>query len=196
MGSLSFVFLAWASYALALALLRPRGGGAAPGDGPSLAQRTGGSTLALATACFVLIDVIIDPLAIRGDRWFLGRIFEYPNGGIYFGVPLSNFAGWGVVGAVGLGLYAALDRRWEQRGRPALTPRRRGFAAGAALWFGVAAFSLIITFAIGEAALGLVGLALAGALAALLSLSKGAARAVAWSPGRAARTWHGETFRP
>lgn len=63
-------------------------------------------------------------------------------------------------------------------------------------WFGVAAFSLIITFAIGEVALGLVGLAIAGALAALLSLSRGAARAVGWSPGRAARTWQRETFRP
>ena len=29
-----------------------------------------------------------------GDRWFLGRMYYYPEGGIYFGVPLSNFVGW------------------------------------------------------------------------------------------------------
>ena len=38
-------------------------------------------------------------------RWFLGRIFYYPEGGVYFGVPLSNFAGWMIVGMVGVGGY-------------------------------------------------------------------------------------------
>ncbi len=46
----------------------------------------------------MLLDVVIDPLAVRGDRWFLGRVFDYPSGGVYFGVPLSNFAGWLLVG--------------------------------------------------------------------------------------------------
>ncbi len=45
------------------------------------------------------LDVVIDPLAVRGDRWFLGRIFYYPEPGWYFGVPAANFAGWVVVGA-------------------------------------------------------------------------------------------------
>ena len=45
------------------------------------------------------LDVVIDPLAVRGDRWFLGRIFYYPEPGWYFGVPIANFAGWVVVGA-------------------------------------------------------------------------------------------------
>src|SRR3546814_3647402 len=44
-------------------------------------------------------------LAVRGDRWFLGHIFYYPDGGAYFGVPLTNFAGWMVVGMVSIGGY-------------------------------------------------------------------------------------------
>ena len=32
------------------------------------------------------LDLVIDPLAVRGDRWFLGRIFYYPEPGRYFGV--------------------------------------------------------------------------------------------------------------
>ncbi|HYB73844.1 MAG TPA: carotenoid biosynthesis protein [Candidatus Sulfotelmatobacter sp.] len=185
--SLSFTFLAWASYALALLLTRPREGTGAP----SIVRRGAPGTLGLAVACFVLIDVIIDPLAVRGDRWFLGKIFEYPDGGAYFGVPLSNFVGWAVVGALGFALYARLDRRWEARGRP--LPTRAGVALpwGGALWFAVAAFILLITFALGEVALGFVGLTIAGMLAGLL-----AARRAETLPGRAARAWQRETSNP
>ena len=51
----------------------------------------------------MLLDVVIDPVAVRGDRRFLGHIFFYPEGGAYFGVPVFNFAGWTVVGMVGIG---------------------------------------------------------------------------------------------
>ncbi|MHB1285323.1 MAG: carotenoid biosynthesis protein [Leptospirales bacterium] len=55
---------------------------------------------AMAILFFVLVDVVIDPVSLRGNRWFLGQIYYYPRGGIYFGVPLSNFIGWGVVGVL------------------------------------------------------------------------------------------------
>lgn len=191
MDSLSFTFLAWASYALALSLIRARGGRAGRGDAVPLDRRTAPRTLALATACFVLIDVIIDPLAVRGDRWFLGKIFEYPHGGAYFGVPLSNFGGWAAVGGLGFALYAALDRRWEARGRPLPARAAAALSWGAALWFGVAAFNLLITFGIGEVPLGLAGLTIVGTLAALL-----AAGDAAPLPGRAARAYHREISGP
>lgn len=174
---LSFPFLAWAAYALALVLTAGRGGAEA-------GRRTAPATLLLTVALFVLNDVIIDPLAVRGDRWFLGRIFEYPNGGAYFGVPLWNFAGWAVVGAVGFTLYAALDRRWKSRSVRFLAPAPAALYGGAALWFGVAAFNLAITFAIGELVLGLAGLLIVGILAAALTR-----RGAAALPGRAARAW-------
>ncbi|MHB1605163.1 MAG: carotenoid biosynthesis protein [Leptospirales bacterium] len=60
---------------------------------------------AVATVFFVLIDVVIDPVSLRGNRWFLGQIYYYPEGGAYFGVPLSNFIGWGVVGVLILLLW-------------------------------------------------------------------------------------------
>lgn len=53
-----------------------------------------------ALIAFVLIDVVIDPASLRGNRWFLGQIYYYPAGGRYFGVPLANFAGWAVVGTL------------------------------------------------------------------------------------------------
>src|SRR5207244_4191879 len=76
------------------------------------------------------LDVVIDPLAVRGDRWFLGRIFYYPDGGAYFGVPLSNFAGWTLVGATGVGLYLAIA----------------GGASAGRVWPGVALYYVVLGF--------------------------------------------------
>src|SRR5205809_1050356 len=95
MDSLSFTFLAYASFCLARAALAGR---RLPPWAPALV------TGLLMTA----LDVVIDPLAVRGDRWFLGRIFYYPDGGVYFGVPLSNFAGWALVRATSVGLSLAI----------------------------------------------------------------------------------------
>ncbi|HEU4369460.1 MAG TPA: carotenoid biosynthesis protein [Methylomirabilota bacterium] len=111
MDPLSFSFLAYASFCLARTVLRGR-------QVPPLA-------MALATGgLMMLLDVVIDPVAVRGDRWFLGRVFYYAEAGAYFGVPLSNFAGWVLVGAVGTGAYvccggwleAGLGRRWPDPG--------------------------------------------------------------------------------
>jgi len=92
MDCLSFVFLAYAAFCLARVVQRRT-------DPPA-------PVVALvAGVLMMLLDVVIDPIAVRGDRWFLGRIFYYPEGGVYFGVPVSNFAGWMIVGVVGVGGY-------------------------------------------------------------------------------------------
>jgi putative membrane protein len=106
----------------------------------------------------VLADVIIDPVALRGDRWFLGRIYGYPEPGAYFGIPVANFLGWGVVGLVATGLYHAWERRQPElsaaafRGRAWLCP---------GLYFVILAFNLMVTFALQEWWLGLCGVLLA-----------------------------------
>jgi uncharacterized membrane protein len=88
------------------------------------------------------LDVVIDPLAVRGDRWFLGRVFHYAEPGIYFGVPFSNFAGWALVGALIVAGYLwVLGRRGEPRSSP---------AGGIGLYYGVLCFNLATTGLIGE----------------------------------------------
>jgi uncharacterized membrane protein len=144
MDSLSFTFLAYASFCLARAVL---------GD----AGARGGLAL-VSGALMMLLDVVIDPLAVRGDRWFLGRIFYYPSGGVYFGVPLSNFLGWLLVGAAAVGGYLALVG--EARGR-----HRRG---GVALYYAVVVFNVAVTVWIREWFLAGVGVALHGVMAFLL----------------------------
>jgi len=151
--SLSFSFLLVASYGLAWFLLAGPRAVEVPSVGP--AQEAAGSHprpgrarhLALTTGLFVLIDAVIDPVALRGDRWFLGQIYGYPEPGLYFGVPLANFLGWGVVGITATALYHA----WEGR--------RGGLAAASfagravlcpGLYYLVLAFNLAVTFALGE----------------------------------------------
>lgn len=153
MDSLSFTFLAYVSYVLALAFclpLRRSGRSVRLVDVPQV-RRSWGVWL-LAVLFFVWIDVVIDPLAVRGDRWFLGKIFYYPAGGPYFGVPLSNFAGWAFVGGVSLRLFQWCDR-WWWADRPA-----RPLLSAVWLYYLVLGFNLAVTFWIGEHQLGLAGL--------------------------------------
>jgi uncharacterized membrane protein len=144
MDSLSFTFLTYAAFTLARAALKGR--------------TTSRVTLtAVAGLLMMLIDVVIDPLAVRGDRWFLGRIFDYAEPGVYFGVPLSNFAGWWLVGLVGVGGYLAVAG-------PAGAPIARLWP-GVALYYAVLGFNLTMTAWIGEWVLFAAGATLHVALA-------------------------------
>ncbi|MFI5339655.1 MAG: carotenoid biosynthesis protein [Candidatus Methylomirabilales bacterium] len=161
--SLSFTFLLVASYGLGWFLLA----GARPSERPAFVleakepgalPRPGRARhLILASLLFVLIDVIIDPVALRGDRWFLGQIYGYPEPGVYFGVPLANFLGWGVVGGTATALYHI----WERR-RPAMVVADfDGWAALCpGLYFIVLVFNLAVTFVLGEWRLLLSGMLL------------------------------------
>ncbi len=159
--SLSFSFLLVSSYGLAWMLLAGGRSRIAPGgsiaDPVTLPRPAAWRHLALAAALFVLIDVVIDPVALRGDRWFLGRIYGYPEPGAYFGIPVANFLGWGVVGILAMACYHA----WERARRDAPPGRFRGRALLCPGLYGVVlVFNLAITFAIGEWRLGLCGVLL------------------------------------
>jgi putative membrane protein len=146
--SLSFSFLMVASYGLAWLLLsRRRCAGPEASGSARWPRPRPGRHLGLAAVLMVLIDVVIDPVALRGERWFLGQIYGYPQPGVYFGVPVANFVGWGVVGLVATTLYHAWERRLQPLGSVAL--RGRG-ALCPALYFLVALFNLAITAALGE----------------------------------------------
>lgn len=173
MDSLSFVFLAYASWTMAcLAVLRPlRDGQSRWAFSLPHRDRFGAPVLLLAVVFFVLIDVVVDPIAVRGDRWFLGQIFYYPEGGVYFGVPVSNFVGWGAVGSLIMILFAFLERLIRP-GAPAWAarlPLRPLY--GPALYYIVLAFALTVTWFIGERTLLLVGLFIYGPLTTCLAIT-------------------------
>ena len=205
--SLSFSFLLVASYGLAWFLLA----GGRPGD--RIVADTYGAPrriwprpgrlrhLILASLLFVLIDVVIDPVALRGDRWFLGQMYGYPEPGVYFGVPLANFLGWGVVGVTATALYHLWERRLAdcsavgerrladcsavgERRLPEMGAGRfsRGAALCPGLYFIVLAFNLAVTAALGEWRLLLSGVVLTLPLLLwTLAIFLGA-RAIPWGP--------------
>ena len=132
--SLSFVFLAYAAFCLARLAF-----GGRPVPRWAMALTAGVLMMAL--------DVVIDPLAVMGDRWFLGRVFFYDTPGPYFGVPISNFMGWVIVGTVGVGLYLALGKN----------DSGRRVWPGVALYYAVLGFNLTMTVQIGELLLAVIG---------------------------------------
>ena len=155
---LSFAFLAYASLGLARLIVR-RVGGEPP---------RWGRVAMTAGLLMTWLDAVIDPLAVRGDRWFLGRIFYYPAPGFYFGVPLANFVGWAVLGSAIAAVWLGLERqlggappRWTARlpGRPVYP---------VLLYYLVLAFNLALTAAVAEPGLFWAGVALHLPLAAVV----------------------------
>ncbi|MFN0084167.1 MAG: carotenoid biosynthesis protein [Blastocatellia bacterium] len=182
MDSLSFTFLAYVSWELATMLLGRLDAGWRDVQvvNAETVRRSWRATL-LASFLMMYLDIIIDPVALLGDRWFLGRIYYYPEGGGYFGVTLANFLGWYVVCFAILRLYLALERSLSRYLRPAAGSggvrryRYKGLGA-AGLYFGVLGFNLFMTFRIGERMLGIVGVIIVLPLAVmiLLALSRAA----------------------
>jgi uncharacterized membrane protein len=163
MDSISFSFLLYAAYCVALCLLLPIDRTAASSLPIrslrfDLTTRTNWRLWLLTAGLFAFIDMVIDPVALRGDRWFLGKIYYYPDPGWHFGVPLANYVGWAVVGLISLAIYFPLDRRLPALPpfpSAATTPR---ILLGVGLYYGVLTFNLAVTFWIGESFMGLSGL--------------------------------------
>jgi uncharacterized membrane protein len=159
MDSLSYVFLAYASHSLALLALAP---GRWQGRRFFLEDRgflLSWRSAILGAVLMTTLDVVIDPLTLRGYRWFLGQIYGYPEPGFYFGIPLANFAGWLLVSGILIRLLQFLLARlpagffwdWGRRRFPGQA------LLGAGLYVGILVFILTMTLWIGEPALFLVG---------------------------------------
>jgi len=116
-------------------------------------------TLVLGAVLFVFLDVIIDPVAFRGDRWFLGKIYGYREEGFYFGIPLANFLGWLFVELVLIKSFQLLLRSDLSRAaqRSGLWRTRWSWLLGPMLYGLIVLGNLGVTFWIGETMLGLAG---------------------------------------
>src|SRR5918992_582910 len=84
-----------------------------------------------ATLLLVWIDAVLDPGAASLGFWV------WPQGGVYYGVPPSNYAGWLLSGALATTLLLATGR-WSETPRPTLLDSA---TIATAFWTGVAFLS-------------------------------------------------------
>ncbi len=158
MDSLSFTFLGFASYTVALLLSSPlyrRSIDVRILDTWNI--RRAPRVWLMAALFMVMIDLVVDPLSVLGDRWFLGRIFWYDPPGPHFGVPISNYLGWYFVAAITIAIFQFLDATLNRGVRkpvgalPAFPSRA---LLGPALYVGIALFGITMLFRIGAANIG------------------------------------------
>lgn len=169
--SLSYVFLAYCSYATALFVVSPIK--AWRWDVVTLETRSirgSFAVLFLGSLFQVFLDIIIDPVALQGHRWFLGQIYGYQEPGVHFGVPLSNYLGWWVVSVVMVFVLQRIDRRCDgdvKKPAGVANPPLRSLY-GPVLYLSVLAFNLAVTLWLGEHLMALTGIliyVLAGSIA-------------------------------
>jgi uncharacterized membrane protein len=150
--SMSYTFVAFASYTVALLLCSPlyrRGSDLRVLD--SWRIRCSPRVWLMAALFMVMVDFVVDPLSVLGARWFLGRIFWYERPGPYFGVPISNFLGWYLVAAISVAIFQALDFRLNRApGQPVgVVPTLPSRALlGPMLYAGIVIFGITMTFII------------------------------------------------
>jgi putative membrane protein len=161
MDSLSYVFLAYASYSMALFTVSPvyMSRNVIYLLETRKLRRSLFVTM-LSSVYLVYLDIIIDPVALRGSRWFLGQIYGYPEDGAYFGVTIANFAGWAVVGFILTYLLQSIDYILSRKGITDRTGHKFAwrYLIGPALYAGILVFNIFMTFHIGENNIGWVGL--------------------------------------
>lgn len=157
--SLSYVFLSYCSYTTALFILSPlKAWRWNVATLETRGIRRSCSALILGAFLQTFLDIVIDPVALQGRRWFLGQIYGYREQGIHFGVPLSNYGGWLLTSLLLVAAFQLIDAR-----RPAVTPA--GIVnlpfrplLGPILYLSVLIFNISVTFMIGEPFMALSGI--------------------------------------
>jgi putative membrane protein len=99
-------------------------------------------------------------VALQGNKWFLGQIYGYRQVGVHYGVPLSNYLGWWMVGFLMILALQVIDRivgrNIEHLPGVANLPFRS--LIGPTLYVSVLVFNLAMTFLIGERQMALTGI--------------------------------------
>lgn len=104
----------------------------------------------------VLVDLVVDPVALHGRDWFLGDLFGWESAGDYLGVPLWNFAGWFLAAYLVLFVDEALDVGRER----SFDPLR-----GATLVLAVMGFHVLVALGIRQWRVALSGAVITAAVA-------------------------------
>ncbi len=154
--SLSYVFLAYCSYTTALFILSPlKSWRWNVVTLETRRIRRSLSALVLASFLQTFLDIVIDPVALQGRRWFLGQIYGYQENGLHFGVPLSNYFGWLLTSLFLVGAFQLIDARRQREASCGIFNLPFRSLLGPILYLSVLVFNISVTFWIGEKFMGL-----------------------------------------
>ncbi|MBT1077279.1 carotenoid biosynthesis protein [Geobacter grbiciae] len=172
--SLSYVFLVYCSYATALLVVSPiRAWRWNLVTLETRSIRRSLSVLMLGSLFTVFLDIVTDPVALQGKRWFLGQIYGYNEPGFHFGVPMSNYFGWWIVSVLmilALQLINALsEQRREKPAGVVNIPFRSLF--GPILFLSVIVFNISVALLIGERLMAVTGIFIFTLPIAIISIS-------------------------
>lgn len=161
--SASYAFIAYASYACAWFLKEPSliRFQIDPHLSPSKPDRV----ILLGALLMMSADVVIDPIAHLGKQWFLGQVYYYPNGGLYFDVPLTNFAGWFLVALVILVGFHLMEKHFFTPLKlPSWGAKRFPLQGllGPLFYFGILGFMLAVTWKIAPVSLSVTSSCITG----------------------------------
>jgi putative membrane protein len=158
--SISYVFLSYCSYSTAIFILSPlKSVDRSMVILETLSIRSSFPTLLLGSLLQTYLDIIIDPVALQGERWFLGRIYGYLEKGHHFGIPLSNYIGWFMVSFIMILLLQRIAVYGSNHTAPAVGVC---YFPGSCLlpvllYIAVIAFNLTIAFMINEMTIVITG---------------------------------------
>jgi putative membrane protein len=156
--SLSYVFLAYCSYSTALFILSPLKTwrwNFVTLETRSL--RRSFAALLLGALLQTGLDIVIDPVALQGNRWFLGQIYGYREAGIHFGVPLSNYGGWLLTSLVLIAAFQRIDARRLDETASGMLKIPFHSLLGPLLYVSVLIFNITQALIIGERFMALCG---------------------------------------
>jgi uncharacterized membrane protein len=160
--SLSYVFLAYCSYATALLLVSPvKAWGRNFITLETRAIRRSLAVLFLGSLFQVFLDIIVDPVALQGRRWFLGQIYGYSEAGVHFGVPISNYIGWwgvSILMVLALQIIDALVGRKREKPEAGIWNPPLKALLGPMLYLSVIIFNITVTLLIGEKLMATTGI--------------------------------------
>lgn len=157
--SLSYVFLSYCSYSTALFIISPlRAWRWNVVTLETRAIRRSFSALLLGSFLQTCLDIVIDPVALQGHRWFLGQIYGYREAGMHFGVPLSNYGGWLLTSFCLIAAFQLIDARRLDETASGLVTIPFHSLIGPLLYLSVLIFNIAMTLIIGERFMALCGI--------------------------------------
>ena len=159
--SLSYVFLTYCSYTAALLTVSPVKTwcwNLVTLETRSI--RRSFAVLLLGSLYQVFLDIVIDPVALQGNRWFLGQIYGYREVGGHFGVPLSNYIGWWIVSLILVFTLQRIDARVARNKEKPAGIANLPFRSllGPVLYLSVLVFNFAVTISIGETLMAMTGI--------------------------------------